>query len=91
MKKSTWNKPRSRTTLQSSMAAKQESTNMVNITVWADSRDDHLILTFSLGKPDEEGVGVVDDADDPGDEDNEDVSDDHLGAHWESARHFYPF
>ena len=40
-----------------------------------------LALTFGLGEPDEENVGVVDDADDPGDENDKNVADDHLGAH----------
>lgn len=47
-------------------------------------------LTFGLGEPDEECISVVDDADDPGDKDNENVADDNLGTYWESARHL-PF
>lgn len=45
------------------------------------------LLTFGLGKPDEECVCVIDDADNPGDKDDKDVADDDLGAHWKSARH----
>ena len=36
-------------------------------------------LTFGFWKPNQENVGVVDDTDEPGDQDNEDVANDDLG------------
>ena len=44
-------------------------------------------LTFGLGQPYEKDVGVVNDADDPSDKDDEDVANDDLGSERYPAWH----
>ena len=48
---------------------------------------EHRLVVFRLGQPDEEDVGVVDDADDPRDEHDEDVADEDLGLDGDATRH----
>ena len=46
------------------------------------------VLTFGLWQPYEEGVGIVDDADDPEDEDDKHVANDDSWTDGKSAWHY---
>ena len=103
MKKSTWKTESKMTTLQSSehkyevehklvtgtksnnSSRSQARQNQARITalismIWT--------LTFGFGEPYKERVCVIDDTDDAGDEDDEDVANNDLGSDGESARHY---
>ena len=81
MKKRMWNTDRRATIFQLSVVNTIKSCQLTRSRL----NDMHWMrpalhkLTFGFRKPNQENVGVVDDTDEPGDQDNEDVANDDLG------------